>query len=376
MAGLGVLGHPDSIDPPIPEGVQHRFVGLNSRTAKRALHGAHPVKGLYWWLQDSTPSTVFLAAHYNADFAEHYLAAPLAARGYGFLGISTRFVTAEDRFDLDQALDDLAAAVEWIRKEVDPKSVVFIGNSGGGSLMAALNAAATAEPHLAAAAGDGFIFLNSHIGRADAFTNCLDPSVADELDPVKTDSALDAFNPENGPPFSQEFIERYHQAQKDRNQRITDWSKAELKRLNELGIPDRLFLVFRSFADLRFLDHTIDPSTRKKGACIVGDPALANRSIPFFGRAMSLRGWLSMFSLEDSKARIEVSGPRFKTPTLILQGTDDVGVFPSDVRLIYDSIASEDKEIVEVPGQHFFEDSQEDVDRAADVISRWVSKRF
>src|SRR3546814_15204909 len=61
----------------------------------------------------------------------------------------------------------------------------------------------------------------------------MDASVIDENDPVATDPALDPFNPDNGPPYSDAFIEKYRAAQRARTQRITDWAKAELKRSEE-----------------------------------------------------------------------------------------------------------------------------------------------
>src|SRR3546814_4546672 len=91
----------------------------------------------------------------------------------------------------------------------------------------------------------------------------MDASVIDENDPVATDPALDPFNPDNGPPYSDAFIEKYRAAQRARNQRITDWAKAELKRLNDAGIPDRIFPMFRCWGDIRCVDPAIDPSDRK-----------------------------------------------------------------------------------------------------------------
>ncbi len=96
----------------------------------------------------------------------------------------------------------------------------------------------------------------------------MDGSVSDEGDPTKTDASLDPFNPDNGPPYSQDFIARYRAAQKARNQRITDWAKVELKRLNDAGIPDRIFPMFRTWADLRFMDPAIDPLTGRAPAAI------------------------------------------------------------------------------------------------------------
>src|SRR3989440_2880369 len=135
---------------------------------------------------------------------------------------------------------------------------------------------------------DLYISLNAHAGRPEVLTNWLDPSVTDERDPVATDQSLNPYNKENGPPYREEFITRYRAAQRARNQRITDWCQAELARLNAAGIPDRLFALFRAWADLRFMDGRIDPSDRVTPGCYRGDPAVANRGFGL-GRANTLR---------------------------------------------------------------------------------------
>ncbi|KIW99568.1 uncharacterized protein Z518_11307 [Rhinocladiella mackenziei CBS 650.93] len=316
-----------------------------------------------------------MLSHYIADFSEHYLAGPLAERGYGLLGWNTRYAGAEDRFILEDVYEDLAMGTQWIRREIGPVKIVFIGNSGGGSLMAAFQAQAEKNPSLIGA--DAFVFLNAHPGRADVMANWIDPSVIDELDPVKTDSSLDMYNPKNGPPYSPEFVKRYRAAQLARSQRITVWAKQELKRLNEAGIPDRVFPVYRTMADLRFMDPSIDPSDRPCPSCYAGpDPPASNRGISMVARSCTLRTWLSMWSMEDSPSRFERTGPAFTIPTLVLQGTADVGVHPSDARQIFDLVGSKDKQIHLIKGApHFFEDGPESLNHAVDLIDRWVKEK-
>ena len=242
-------------------------------TAPRGEVGGHPCQGIYWTPKGNRPRVALIAAHYNVDFAEHYLAPYIASRGYGFLGWNTRYRGAEDLFTLEHALVDIGAGVKWLRDQ-GAERVVILGNSGGGSLMGAYQAEATVPTLNAAMQGaarealsslpktDLYISLNAHSGRPEVLTNWLDPSVTDELDPLATDQSLNPYNKENGPPYSDAFITRYRAAQRARNQRITDWCKAELKRLNAAGVPDRLFALFRAWADLRFMDGRIDPSDR------------------------------------------------------------------------------------------------------------------
>ncbi len=175
-------------------------------------------------------------------------------------GWNTRYRGAEDLFHLEHALSDIGVGVRWLREQ-GVETVVLLGNSGGGSLMAAYQAEAEAK-------GDLYISLNAHPGRPEVLTNWMDASVTDERDPVATDPELDPFA--QNLPFTEEFVVRYRAAQSARNQRVTDWAKAELARLRAAGIPDRIFPVFRTWADLRFIDPAQEPTERPCPAAMPG----------------------------------------------------------------------------------------------------------
>ena len=366
---------------------ERRFIGLPSATAARVGAGGHPCQGLYWTPKGARPKVAVIATHYNVDFAEHYAAPYFAARGYGFLGWNTRYRGAEDQFLLEHALIDIGVGMKWLRESAGVETVVVLGNSGGGSLMGAYQAEAIAPTLHDTLKGEGraaletlprgdlYISLNAHQGRPEVLTDWLDASVVDESDPVATDEALNPFNPENGPPYSADFIARYRAAQRARNQRITDWAKAELKRLNDAGVPDRIFPLFRVWGDLRCMDGAIDPSERVTPLCYRGHPAVANKT-PSIGRANTLKTWLSMWSLETSKCQGKPHLAKFDLPALVVQGMADTGVFPSDARLIHSFIGSADKTLELIPGQHYFEDSRAIRDRAIDVMDAWIKARL
>jgi pimeloyl-ACP methyl ester carboxylesterase len=202
----------------------------------------------------------------------------------------------------------------------------------------------------------------------------MDASVIDETDPTKTDSTLDPFDPQNGPPYAPEFIAKYRAAQRARNQRITDWAKAELERLRAVGVPDRIFPLFRTWADLRFMDPAIDPSERICPGCYAGLPPLANRNPLGIGRANTLRAWLSMWSLETSHCRGEEQLAKLDLPSLVIQSMGDTGVFPSDARQIFEALAATDKTLEFLPGAHYFEDSDAHRQRVADLMSGWITR--
>jgi len=367
--------------------VDYEFIGRPSPTAPRIQAGGHPCQGIYWTPAGKRPRVALIANHYNVDFSEHYIAPFFARRGFGFLGWNTRYRGAEDQFILEHALIDISVGMRWLREEAGVETVVILGNSGGGSLMGAYQAEATTptlaeglkgparDTLLSLPGADLYISLNAHKGRPEVLTDWMDASVTDESDPTKTDPSLDPFNPDNGPPYSPEFIARYRAAQKARNHRITDWAKAELARVNAAGFPDILFPLYRVWADLRFMDPAIDPSDRPCPGCYRGDPKAANKT-PGIGRANTLRTWLSMWSLAESKCNGSEQLARFALPALVVQSTGDMGVFPSDARAIHAALASKDKQLELIPGAHYFEDSDANRNRAADVMSDWIRARI
>ena len=344
-------------------------------------HGSRPCQGLYHRPADRQPRTAFVATHYNVDFSEHYLAEYLAQRGYGFLGWNTRYRGNEAYFLLENALVDLGVGVRWLREHEGVETVVLLGNSGGGSLMAAYQSQAV-EPNIRPAPGSSlpdavldlpaaefYVAVNAHPGRPDVLTGWFDPSVTDETDPLSVDPELDLFTEGREPPYDREFIARYRAAQRARNDRITTWAQAELQRLREHRASDRVFNVHRVYADPRFTDATLDPSERKPG-CYAGDPRRANYGPLGIGRTSTLRSWLSMWSLSESQCNGSQHLPRVKVPALVVQSLADRGVFPSDARAIHDALGATDKQLELVPGEHYFEDTGRD--DVADLIAGWL----
>ena len=112
----------------------------------------------------------------------------------------------------------------------------------------------------------------------------------------------------------------------------------ELARLASYGVSDRLFVVRRTWADLRFVDGDIDPSNRKVPLCYAGDPKHANSSVFGIGAVNTLRTWLSMWSLDDSPCSAAKHLPMVTLPALVVQADADSGVFPSDAAGIHDGL--------------------------------------
>lgn len=346
-------------------GATRRFVSAEAPDQPRAGAGGRPCQGLYHQ-PDAGASTAVIATHYEVDFSEHYLADYMAARGIGFLGWNTRYRGNAAYFNLARAITDIGIGVRWLREEAGVDNVVLLGNSGGASLMSAYQAKGT-DP------ADAFISLNAHPGRPDVLTNWLDPSVTDETDPLSRDPGLDMFDPANGPPYAPEFVELYRAAQVARNHRISDWCRAELERLGAGGTWDRIFAVPRTWADLRFLDLSLDPSDRAVG-CYGGDARFANGTPFGLATANTCRAWLEMWSLADSDCRAEPHLRTVDRPSLVVQSTADQGCYPSDARTIFEAIGTADKELHLVPGAHYFESGGRD--EVADLLCDWLGRKL
>ncbi len=368
-------------------GVIQEFVGLPSPTARRAAAGGHPCQGLYYRGVGRKPKVAMIAAHFQLDFSEHYLADYIATRGVGFLGWNTRFRGFESSFLLDHALLDIGVGVRWLREVQGVDTVVLLGSSGGGSLMAAYQAQAvdpqvTTMPGIRPAAGladllpaDGLVASAAHPGRPDVLTAWMDAAVVDENDPVATDPRLDLFDETNGPPYSADFLARYRSAQVVRNHAITNWAEAELKRVQSAGFADRPFTVMRTWADPRMVDPGIEPTKRQPNWCYAGLPVKANRSARGIAAACTLRNWLAMWSLRTAPTRAEPHLARVTCPTLVINAEADTGVFPSDAQRIYDALAGTDKTRLSIDSDHYFTTPGARSEQA-DTIAGWIAKRW
>jgi pimeloyl-ACP methyl ester carboxylesterase len=367
--------------------IDRQFVSLESPTAMRSGAGYMPCQGLYVRPASKRPRCVLIAAHYNVDFSEHYLGEYFAQRGYGFLGWNTRYRGNEAFFLLEHALIDIGVGVRWLREQQDVEQLVILGNSGGGSLMAAYQSQAI-DPSITPGRGlplppevrglpacDYYISLIAHPGRPEVLTAWMDPSVVDESDPTSIDPSLNMYDPANGPPYSPEFVARYRRAQQARNHRITDWVVAELERLRGYGMNDRAFNMYRTWADLRLMDETLEPTKRVPRTCYAGDPKTANFSPRGIGLTNTLRSWLSMWSLRESQCRGAPHLARITVPSLVIQSMADTGVYPSDAEAIYQALASKDKELQFMEGDHYLLTPDGARAEAADRIVTWLEAR-
>jgi pimeloyl-ACP methyl ester carboxylesterase len=329
----------------------------------------------------------FVIIHPSSNFMGHYLIDPLQQRGCSVLALNTRYAANDTALLLERAIQDLGAGIRYLRDQGYDR-IVLIGNSGGGALSAlyqdqAENLTITTTPD-----GkpidlepedlppvDAVVMTAAHPGRAEVLTDWMDPSVVDERDMFATDPDLDMFNPANGPPYDAAWIERYRAAQIERNDRLTDWVLAEIAALEARNDPkliaDAPFIVYRTMADPRFADLTLDPSDRTVGTTR-GSAYTANYGPNAIARFSTLRSFLSQWSRRLSRGDGAACIARTKVPLLAVCYTADTVVFPSQVqqwvtaagnRCKYYALKGATHHLVDQPGQR---------EELADVLVDWA----
>jgi len=340
----------------------------------------------------TTPATAIVWCHPTANFLGHYALAGVAERGFGAIGLTTRYVGNDTSLILENCLLDIGAMVAHLRERGYDK-VVLVGNSGGASIVPYYQAQAVApsvstppgggpdltEARLAPA--DAIAMFNAHPSRARLCAEWIDPAIVDEHQPFERDPSLDMYDPRNGPPFAPAFVQRYREAQRARNRRISAWAEGMLAAITAAGhapagLDDMTFVVQGTTADLRFLDGGIEPSDREVGVSLWGPPAIANYLPAGIGRCSTLRSWLNQWSLDHSLGDSLRWLPTITCPVWVGVGTADPVVTPQMARQMHDAAsAASSRALVEIKGgTHYFEGQPQALGEALDALCGWAAQ--
>ena len=110
------------------------------------------------------------------------------------------------------------------------------------------------------------------------------------------------------------------------------------------------------------------------------DPYASNFGSVGFARICSPESWLSTWSGLSSNASLARTARAITQPTLVVEYTGDQACFPSIVNDIYASIASSDKRLVRVRGDHHGRalGGDEEPGRyvAGRLIQDWLREKF
>lgn len=390
-----------------PAGSTAHVLGL--RSEDRA--NSHAV---LWLPPGPRPRTALALMHPRADFHRHYAVPALLEAGYAVLAQNSRWVGNDSTLVHESLLFDVAAGLRHLR-DAGFERVVPVGNSGGGALYTFYLSQAVLAPEarlrdtpagdavaLAKASMptvDAMVYLAAHPGEGLFLLDAIDPSVVDEDDPVACDPSLDLYDPANGfrePPaevrYDADFLARYRTAQHERVARLDAKARALVARRQgakrramehphdaaawRAAIATPFLRVYRTEADPRYVDLSLDPSSRDAGSLWTHRPDLFNYGAFGFARLVTPEAWLSTWSALSSRASIPACGAAVAVPSLVVSYTRDNAVFREDARRIFDSLASADKTLCEVDGDHYGFPAADGAawgrDEATDAIVAWL----
>ena len=167
--------------------------------------------------------------------------------------------------------------------------------------------------------------------------------------------------------YGPEFLTRYRAAQRARVARIDATARAHVERRAEArrrakDNPNRadaimaayspIFTVWRTDADPRCFDLSLEPSDRAYGTLWGPNPIASNYGSVGFARVCTPESWLSNWSGLSSNASMEACAPDIRQPTLMIEYTGDNSVFPSEAEAIYRWIGSRSKTRHKIHGNH------------------------
>jgi hypothetical protein len=361
--------------------------------------------------------TVVCAMHPREINVAQYLVPEVLQGGCAMWIMGARQPGNDIRLEHETALLDLAAGQRFLRERQGFQHAVLQGTSGGGPLASfyCQQAAMPAEQRIKRSPGgrptglesatlpapDGVILVSSHLGQGRLLMNCIDPAVVDERDPLQTDEALSAFNPVNGfkrPPesssYDASFIARYRTAQRERVARIDATAREMLarkaagrKRLKEspsradaiLAAHSPIFEVWRTDADPRCFDLSLEPSDRAYGTLWGANPIASNYGSVGFARVCTPESWLSNWSALSSNASMEACAPAVRQPTLMIEYTGDNSVFPGEADQIFGWLGAKDKSRARIHGNHHGQPIAEGAPsgqlEAGKRIREWLAER-
>ena len=358
-----------------------------------------------------------LGMHPREFLATHYVVPEVLKIGAAVMMQAPRSSGNDLRLEHERAILDVAAGVKFLRDEGYEK-VILMGNSGGASLFAfyiqqagkapedRLTRSPAGRPVPLAEADmppvDGLIMTAPHPGQGVLLMNCIDPSVTDEDDAMSRDPSLFPFAEDNGfkmprdsSSYTPEFVERYRKAQKARVQRLDDWARGVIagrmdarKAFKETSDMEQLIAsghtpiktVWRTDADLRCYDLSLDPSPRKYGSLWGPNPLVSNFGSVGFGRLVTAESWLSTWSGLSSNASMAKTLPDVTVPTLMLTYDGDNSLFPADADEIFSQIGAADKQRASAPGNHHGIPNEKDAPNGREIMGRhmhaWLTERF
>jgi pimeloyl-ACP methyl ester carboxylesterase len=394
-------------------------------------------RGLFWTSRKNPkPKTGAVVMHPRGDFQHHYVIPRLVEAGVAVLAATTRNPNNDTTTVHEEIVLDVASCVSHLKNARGVTSIVLIGNSGGGALNGFYQSQAVARKgaRLATTPGgrttrlnqvemlpaDAMIYIAAHKGEGMIMNEIVDPAVVDEASPHLSDAVLDMYDEANGfrtpsaldgsdaewCEYGDSFVQRFRAAQLARVARIDAIARAliaENDRAEQLHAdPDfqrltadrqrdilrreafePVMTIYRTMANLHYVDRHLDPSPRDYGSIFSPRPDLMNWKFLGFGRYATPHAWLSTWSGLSSHANQMLDLPKITAPTLFINAGKDQEIYPeTDAKPMFTAVAAKDKTYVEFPdAQHYFnppfgQKDAPDIEKVMDTVVPWILERF
>ena len=124
--------------------------------------------------------------------------------------------------------------------------------------------------------------------------------------------------------------------------------------------------VYRTMANLNYVDAALDPSQRGYGSLLSDRPDLMNFQLSGFGRVQTPDAWLSTWSGLSSNANLLKNGSAITEPVVMVNAGRDLDVYPdTHSKAIFSALGSTDKTYLDFPDKlHYFEPDEGEADNA------------
>ena len=342
--------------------------------------------------KDSSSKTVVVFMHPTGGGSYLPMLNSLAKQNIDTVWCDSRYRGTDSALIMEKVLIDLGNCIRSLKVDHGYAKIVLGGWSGGGSLSLFYQSEAENPSITETPAGDpvnlidekfipadAIMLIAAHESRHRTFTEWIDGSVVDELEPELRNTELDIYSQENSnqPPYSSDFIETYRKAQIERNRRITAWVQENLSNFKKRNEENRElgFVVHRTMADPKWLDPTIDPNGRKSNWCFLGDPKVVNNSPIGLARYCSLRSWMSQWSYDHAKGDGINCAQSISVPTLVIGNTADDGITPSHTNNLFKAIGNEKKKLVWIQdANHYYFGQPEKAIESAETCHEWLKE--
>ena len=255
------------------------------------------------------PRVGVIVMHREGNFMRHIACTEFSRRGFLVLCMNSRFHNNESAVNWELIPLDVAQGVNYLKDVQRVPRVVLFGASGGGVTMSFYQAVAENGPSVCQGpnklvqcgnnlAGltpaDGIILSDGHPGNPIMRLRSLNPSVIDEADdeanPARRNPALDPFNATNGynasgsSKYSEDFKNKYFEAQAERMNRLIDMATKQLQEIEAGHGPYSDDAPFNSVgfdgARLQSLDLSIRHTTRGPAKLLRNDGTVVTQVVP------------------------------------------------------------------------------------------------